>query len=82
MAREQKQIFVFSEQQVNLLFDSEDFAVKELNVYLRTKEENIPLELKDDRSFNFPKENGEFVIVVDLLSDRGSAQYVGNVLIK
>lgn len=81
-AREQKQLYFNSGQQVDLLFDSEDFAVNELSVSVWQNDKKIDLELKDDRSFYFPKEKGEYVIVVDLLADSGNAQYVGNIVIK
>lgn len=32
--------------------------------------------------FNLPKEKGEYVIVLDLPTDKGNAQYVGNIVIQ
>lgn len=81
-ARKQKQLNFSVGQKIDLLFDSEDFAVNELDVTVWKNDEEIKLELDDYRSFNLPKDTGEYVIVVDLQTDRGSAQYVGNVVIK
>jgi hypothetical protein len=84
LAKEQKQFYFFSEQLVDLQFDSEDFAVNQLlvSVWKNDEIEGTNLELNDDRSFQLPKEKGEYVILVDLQSDRGTAQYVGNIVIK
>lgn len=81
LAREQRQMSVYAGQQEDLIFDSEDFAVKELGVSVWQKDKKIELDLKN-RSFYFPKEKGEYVIEVNLLTDSGSAQYVGNVVIQ
>ncbi|KMY50113.1 hypothetical protein [Peribacillus loiseleuriae] len=82
LAKEQKQIYFSAGKQVDLLFDSEDFAVKELNVSVSQNDKKIDLELNDNRSFDFPKEKGKYVIEVNLHTDRGYAQYVGNVVIQ
>lgn len=82
LAKEQKQMYFSSGQKIYLLFDSEDFAVKELNVSVWQNDKKIDLELNDDRSFYFPKEKGEYVIELNLHTDRGYAQYVGNVIIQ
>jgi hypothetical protein len=84
-AKQQEKFHVTSGQKVDLLFDSEDFAVEELLVSVWKDPEDVAgttLELNDDRSFHFPKEQGEYVIVVDLRTDRGIAQYVGHVVIQ
>ena len=79
-AREQKPVSFKSGQKVYYDFDSQDFAIEELNVSVWKNNKEIKLEINDDRSFHFPKEEGEYVIVFDLLSDRGIAQFVGNIL--
>ncbi|SFA85271.1 MULTISPECIES: hypothetical protein [unclassified Bacillus (in: firmicutes)] len=81
-ARERKQLNFSSGQQVDLLFDSEDFVVEELSVSVWKNDEKVKLNLNDYRSFYFPKDKGVYVIDVELRTDRGSAQYVGNVVIK
>lgn len=85
LAREQKQISVYAGQKEDLTFDSEDFTVYEISVSVWKKDKKvykkIDLELKEDRSFFLPEEKGEYVIEVNLQTDNGSAQYVGNVII-
>ena len=82
LARKQKQASVSSGQQELLVFDSEDFKVEELNVWLWQEDEKINLELDKNRNFYFPEEKGNYLIEVDLLTDSGSAQYVGNIVIQ
>ncbi|PZX01261.1 hypothetical protein C7437_1173 [Psychrobacillus insolitus] len=79
-AREQKPVSFKSGQKVDYGFDSQDFAIEELNVSLWKNNKEIKLEINDDRSFHLPKDEGEYVIVFDLRSDKGIAQFVGNIL--
>ncbi|CAH0325441.1 hypothetical protein [Priestia megaterium] len=79
---EQHQFIVGSNEKDSLVFDNQDFAVEDLNVSLWKRNKKTQLELKDDRSFTFPAEKGQYVIEVNLLTDSGSVQYVGNILIK
>lgn len=80
-AKKQKTLTYNAGQKIDLLFDNEDFMVEELSVSLWKNDEEIQLELNDHRSFSLPEEKGEYVIIVYLRSDRGSAQYGGNVVI-
>jgi hypothetical protein len=81
-AREQKELTFPSGQQVDVLFDSEDFAVEELRAFLWLGNEKLQLDMEENRSFTFPKGKGSYVLEVDLQTDRGSAQYVGNIVIE
>jgi len=82
LGEEQEALTVESGTDGYLEFDSEDFAVKELTAYVvDTNKQEIKLD-KTDRSFNFPKEKGKYVFVVLLNTDLGSAQYVGNIVVK
>lgn len=81
-AKKQEALFYKAGQKIDLLFDSEDFMVEELSVSLWKNDEKIQLDLNDHRSFSIPEEKGEYVIEVYLRSDRGSAQYAGNVVIQ
>lgn len=81
-ARKQKELTFSSGQQVDVLFDSEDFAVEELRAFLWLGNERLQLDMDEDRSFTFPKGKGSYVLEVDLQTDRGSAQYVGNIVIE
>ncbi|UXH46577.1 hypothetical protein N5C46_11210 [Rossellomorea vietnamensis] len=81
-ARKQKELTFPSGQQVDVLFDSEDFAVEELRAFLWLGNEKLQLDMEEDRSFTFPKGRGSYVLEIDLQTDRGSAQYVGNIVIQ
>lgn len=81
-AKKQKALTYDAGKKIDLLFDSEDFMVEELSVSLWKNDEKIQLDLNDHRSFSIPEEKGEYVIEVNLRSDRGSAQYAGNVVIQ
>ena len=81
-AREQKPVYFKSGQKVNYDFDNQDFAIEELNVSVWKNDEEIKLEIIDINSFHLPKEEGEYVIVYDLRTNNGTAQYVGNVVIQ
>ncbi|MGG3915379.1 hypothetical protein [Rossellomorea vietnamensis] len=80
--REQKELTFPSGQQVDVLFDSEDFAVEELRAFLWLGNEKLQLDMDENRSFTFPRGKGSYVLEVDLQTDRGSAQYVGNIVIQ
>ncbi|WP_301107663.1 hypothetical protein [Sporosarcina sp.] len=71
-----------AEQQLTIEFDSQDFAISELLVSVWKNGEKTELELRDDRSFHLPAEPGEYILEVELVSDTGEAQYVGNILLK
>ncbi|MFU2015982.1 hypothetical protein [Peribacillus butanolivorans] len=53
-----------------------------MSIWVWQQDEKVKLELDKNRNFNFPKEKGEYLIELDLLTDNGSAEYVGNVVIK
>lgn len=82
LAKKQKQVSVKSGQQDYIDFDSQDFKVEEISIWVWQQDEKVKLELDKNRTFNFPKEKGEYLIEVDLLTDKGSAEYVGNIDIK
>ncbi|WP_199175353.1 hypothetical protein [Sporosarcina sp. P21c] len=81
LAREQKPLHYYSGQQMDVLFENQDFALKELSIYVSQYNKKTDLPVKD-RFFELPKEEGEYVIVVKLLADSGRAEYVGNIVIE
>lgn len=80
LAKEQEVIYLSSGEQVQLVLDNQDFLLEDLSAYVMKGDERIDLRVSEFE-FVLPEEQGEFVLVVDLLSDRGSAQYVGNIII-
>ncbi|MCM3585708.1 hypothetical protein M3182_08085 [Mesobacillus maritimus] len=81
-AKDQTPVSISSGQKVDIEFGSQDFAVEELEVSMWKQDEEMKLDVMDGRSFYFPEEKGEYVIVLDLRSDRGKAQYVGNAVVQ
>ena len=81
-AREQKLLSYDLGEQMEILFDSQDFAVKKLSVYAIQNDKKAELQV-EERTFNLPDEEGKYVIVVNLLTEEsGSAEYVGNIVIQ
>jgi hypothetical protein len=81
-ANEQKQLTFQPGQKIDLLFDSEDFKVEDLEAALWKNGTEQELPLNKQRSFTFPEEKGEYIFVVELDADRGLAQYVGKIEIE
>ncbi|PLT29314.1 hypothetical protein CUU66_14005 [Peribacillus deserti] len=80
LAQKQQQIRVNPDKQEFYVgFDSQDFKILELNVLLWQKDKKTKLELDKNHNFQFPIELGDYLIEVDLLTDNGSAEYVGNI---
>lgn len=80
LAKEQQPMHFNAGERVDILSDHADFKTKGLYVTLWQDENKIDLEVSDT-SFHLPKEIGEYVIEVNLETDRGNAQYVGNLII-
>lgn len=81
-ANEQEQLTFQPGQKIDLLFDSEDFMVEDLEAVLWKDGAEQELPLDKQRSFTFPEEKGEYILVVELDADSGLAQYVGNIEIE
>lgn len=84
LAKKQQQLTIGPKTPGTLRFDSEDFSVGGLSAYV-LDDNNTKQEIKmndTDRSFTLPTEKGNYTFVVDLQTDRGSAQYVGNLFVK
>ncbi|WP_144034656.1 hypothetical protein [Sporosarcina sp. P16b] len=70
-----------SGEQMEISFDHHNFEIEDLRVYAHHNDEKMNLPVKD-KFFNLPEEEGEYIIVVKLLTDKGSAEYAGNIIIK
>jgi hypothetical protein len=80
LANKQQPMYFIVGEKVDLLFEHTDFDPKELNVSVWQNDKKIDLEV-NDISLYLPKEEGEYIIVVNIHTDRGNAQYVGNISI-
>jgi len=78
LAKKQQPMYFIAGEKVDLLFEHTDFAPQELNVSVWQNDKKSDLEV-DDIFFHLPKEKGEYVLEVNLHTDRGNAQYVGNI---
>lgn len=81
LAKQQQQMFFNVGEEVDLLSNHGDFLTEELSVALWEGDKKVELEM-NDTSFFLPEEKGEYVIEVNLQTDRGNAQYVGNLVVK
>lgn len=83
LAKEQNKIYFKSGQKVDVLFDHGDFDPKGISVSVWQNENKVDLKYQQkEQSFYLPEEKGEYMIVFDLNTDRGNAQYVGNIEIQ
>ena len=82
LARELQQITVKAGLEDFVDFDSQDFAILDLTVSVWRDGEQIQLDVNRLKEFNFPDEKGEYLIEVNLTSDFGTAQYIGNILVE
>ena len=78
LAKQQPKMNFIAGEKVDLLFEHTDFAPKGLSVSVWQNDKKSDLKVSDI-SFNLPKNKGEYVIEVNLHTDRGDAQYVGKI---
>lgn len=81
LAKEQPQIQMAAGERVDMIFGHGDFERQELKLSLLKDNKEFELEVTDD-SFVLPDQPGEYVLQVNLQTDRGKAQYAGNIIIK
>lgn len=81
VAKEQKTLVYGAGQEVSVVFVSQDFAIKKLSAYVIKNDIKTDIEV-DGEVFSMPEEKGEYIIVLHLLADSGTVEYVGNVLIE
>lgn len=86
LAKKQEPIYSFTGVRVDLLFDTNMYNVKNCAVSLWKDDKQIEMDTHEGEDgaiyFYMPDENGKYVLVLDLLTDKGEAQYVGNLTIK
>ncbi|QCR31996.1 hypothetical protein [Lysinibacillus sp. SGAir0095] len=78
LSKNLQSIYGFRGEEVDLLFGHHDFDLRELSVVAWKNEQKFELEASDS-SFYLPSEKGDYILEVNLKTDRGTAQYVGNV---
>lgn len=75
-AEKQPQLYYVAGENVSMLFDHTDFDEHALAIYLWNDEQKIGL-VAANGDIKLPEENGDFVLEINLDTDRGKAQYVG-----
>lgn len=84
----QKEIKVSANQKATLDFKENEknggdiWTDPEITAVLINNGQRIELELNDAREFSFAADQGNYVLEVEFVNSAGSAQYVGNILIK
>lgn len=73
-------MYFIAGEKVDLLSDHADFKIEDLNISIWQGDKKLDLEVTDT-AFNLPKEKGDYIIEVNLQTDSGKAQYVGNIVI-
>lgn len=83
LAKEQNIMQFNSGQKVQFSLEDGYFDENNVKFSLWQNEKKIDLEIDNAGAyFNLPKEKGEYIIVLDLPTDKGTAQYVGNIIIQ
>ncbi|KGR82155.1 hypothetical protein [Lysinibacillus odysseyi] len=84
LAIKQNVIYFNAGELVAINFEDGDYHPDGIHVSLWQGEKKIDLEYqKSSQDFYLPKEKGEYILVVDIdTNHNGSAQYVGNIVIR
>jgi hypothetical protein len=83
LAKKQNKMYFNSGQRVQFNLEDGHFDAKDVKISLWQGENKIDLAIDNaGQYFNLPKEKGEYMIVLDLPTDKGTAQYVGNIVIQ
>lgn len=76
-------MYFSSGQKVQFTLEDGDFDAKDVKISLLQDENKIDLSIDNaGQYFNLPNEKGEYIIIVDVPSDKGHAQYIGNIVIR
>ena len=86
-ALSQDEIKVYPSQKASLLFKENednggDFWSDQITVALLKEGKRIELALEDFRDFQFPADEGSYILEVKFKSSAGYVQYVGNIVVE
>lgn len=79
LGRDQEEIEVNADSEGSLILGHSDFELKEIQLSLWQDNEEIELYVNQFNEFQFPDLKGKFTLEVNLFTDRGNVQYVGNI---
>lgn len=70
-------------QEVEFILEDGHFDAKDVKISLLGNEGKLDLEVNEaGQTFTLPKVKDDYMVVLDLPTDKGTAQYVGNLVIK
>ncbi|MDW0110059.1 hypothetical protein [Sporosarcina aquimarina] len=81
LAKKQEPMHFNSGQKVEYTLEEGHFDSDGVSVSVWQNNSETKLEIEEIQSFYLPNEAGEYVIVFDLDTNKGNAQYVGNIVI-
>ncbi|MDT0160627.1 MULTISPECIES: hypothetical protein [Bacillus] len=82
LAKKQEVMHFNSGQKVQYILEAGHFDSDGVSVSVWKNDSETKLKLEKGQSFYLPEETGEYVIVFDLDTDKGDAQYVGNIVVE
>lgn len=85
LAKEQEQIKLKPNESVILKFNHGDFLLKEKTVTAWKDGKSTKIKIDQQATggeFHAPTKKGNYVIEINILTDSGTAQYVGNILVE
>lgn len=83
LAEMQNIIYFESRELVALNMENGTFDPNKIKVSVLQNENKIELEyIIVNQTFNLPTEKGKYILVVDIETDKGNAQYVGNIAVQ
>ncbi|AMW98758.1 hypothetical protein [Rummeliibacillus stabekisii] len=81
LARKQEPILVKKGSQLELNIENGYDDLENIEVSIWKGQQETILGIEEDKTFYLPKVEGEYMIVVELDTSKGMAQYVGNLMI-
>lgn len=84
LAKEQDTLYLKPGAKVSYGLENGHFnpSGKGITISVWKNDQKTELELKDVQAFSLPNEIGDYTLVFDLNTDKGNAQYVGNISIQ
>ncbi|MGD6853912.1 hypothetical protein [Bacillus infantis] len=82
LAKKQEVMYFNSGQKVQYRLEAGHFDSDGVSVSVWNNDSETKLKLEKGQSFYLPEETGEYVIVFDLDTDKGDAQYVGCIVVE
>ncbi|WP_083412484.1 hypothetical protein [Halobacillus dabanensis] len=79
LAMDQEEVDVNADSEGSFILGHGDFELKDLQLSLWQNSEEIELYVNQSNEFQFPDNKGNYTLEVNLFTDSGNVQYVGNV---